>query len=138
MTVTQLIAWTPETSVNIALFDEQHKGLIDVTNAMLEAMDAHAPQPELNALLGEILRLTREHFASEEAAFEEHNYPGARVHKGDHDQILAELIALKRFSDEGRLELTPQTAHYFVHGLEHHITGSDRNYIAYLNGCGVH
>jgi hemerythrin len=130
--------WNQTMSVGIAEFDDQHRELLDATNRLIEGMETGRPQTELGEILDEIVRITRTHFESEERVFATHKYPGAVVHKGEHDQLLSELVALQKYFAEGKLQLSPKNTRFFIDALEHHVTGTDRNYTNFLNFCGVH
>ena len=60
------IEWTDSFSVGVALFDEQHRRLIDMLNKMIEDPAADTRSETVADVLTDMTRYAQEHFKAEE------------------------------------------------------------------------
>ena len=70
-----LIEWTDELSVGIESIDEQHKKLVNMINALNDAMLTNSSNELLGTIFTGLAAYTQKHFAYEENMFAEYNYP---------------------------------------------------------------
>lgn len=75
--------------------DHRHEAsLVNRAVALLEAAGpGPARAPELVAVLDELERFTREHFLREDEAMQRTDFPPYRVHRAEHERVLAQLAA---------------------------------------------
>lgn len=132
-----LLTWSDTLSVGVKEIDEQHRALLELANALHAATLAGAASAELNRLLGELIRRTAVHFATEERLFNETRYPDAQAHRREHEELVAQVNSLKQRVDRGGLALNAEIAQYLATWLLEHIEGADRQYGTHLNDAGV-
>lgn len=76
------IVWKDEYSVGVAMFDEQHKGLVDLINSL--ARDSELEGKNQRKVLDSLDRYVKEHFRAEEALMRERQYPRLEEHRIEH------------------------------------------------------
>lgn len=79
--------------VALAFMNRDHAEFVALRDKLLSLSTSHAPVPEVDSLLDELLTHTRHHFAEEERLMQETQFPPYRVHKAEHDSVLAEMSA---------------------------------------------
>lgn len=132
-----LLTWTDALTVGVKEIDEQHRRLVELANALHAAVLAGATSAALSQQLGELIRQAALHFATEERLFAETRYPEAEAHMREHEELVAQVNALKQRVDGGWLELDAEIAQYLCNWLTEHIVGADRQYGTHLNDAGV-
>jgi hemerythrin-like metal-binding protein len=89
-----LFVWNDSYSTGIREIDAQHKKLVDILNALYDAMGkGRAISPLANARRA--YQYTVVHFATEERLFKLHGYPDALAHKREHDELPQRFPASK-------------------------------------------
>lgn len=71
------------------LFD--HTVFVELLNALLDLLDAQAPEAEIDAQLQVLQRHLQQQFAAEEQAMQAANFPAIAEHKKHHDHALGKL-----------------------------------------------
>jgi hemerythrin-like metal-binding protein len=71
------------------LFD--HTAFAELLNGLLDQLDDHAPEAEIDAQLQRLQRHLQQQFATEEDAMQAAGFPAAAAHKKHHDQALSKL-----------------------------------------------
>ena len=74
-----LIEWGEGYRIGIERIDSQHQNLVDSVNSFHAHRD-HADQAEVADFIATLESYARDHFATEEALFEERRYPAADAH----------------------------------------------------------
>ena len=90
-----LIEWTNELSVGINSIDEQHKKLVNMINALNDAMQTGGSNELLGKIFTGLAAYTQKHFAYEENMFAEFGYSDAEEHKRQHNELIAQVVELK-------------------------------------------
>lgn len=133
-----LMTWTPEMSVGVHAFDEDHKKLIALVNDLHEGVMSGHRKEVLNHVLTELVRYTREHFGREEALFARTGYPAGAAHRKEHDELTQKAVALlERFKEGGGAMLSMETMTFLKDWLAHHILTVDKAYSSHFNSHGV-
>lgn len=86
-----LIEWKEIYATGIADIDYEHRGLIDLINALHEKMLAAGAAEQANAYFAELFNNISSHFALEEQMMKAAAYDQFREHKADHEVLLDEL-----------------------------------------------
>ncbi len=76
--------------VALSFMNEDHQEAVNLINSLLihaEAKDGEKVTETLHAFL----KHNAEHFAKEEEAMQQYNFPPYDCHKGEHERVLAEL-----------------------------------------------
>ncbi|MBF0415874.1 MAG: bacteriohemerythrin [Magnetococcales bacterium] len=131
------LTWRVEFAINIAAIDAHHKEFFEVANTIDTILRSDQQLEPLAAALTSLLTLAQNHFAAEEALFDQYNYPDRIPHKEQH-QILVKLIrGLHQTVAQGHLLSYLEFLSFLQYWLVQHILKDDRNYAAFLNDRGV-
>ncbi len=128
-----LITWKDEYSVGVAEFDQDHRQLLDIINALHDAFLAGASPEQQGDICDELIAHTVVHFAHEEARFE--GYPRAHLHRQMHGKLKHRVLD---FRGEIGTATAAEGAQLITELLAHHINGEDKTFGAWLNAQGIH
>jgi hemerythrin len=79
--------------VALDFMNRDHAEFVGLRAQLLELLAASPPDARVDKLLAELLEHTRHHFAEEERLMQETRFPPYPVHKGEHDNVLADMEA---------------------------------------------
>ncbi|MCK5522946.1 MAG: hemerythrin family protein [Thiomargarita sp.] len=135
------ITWSNEYSVNIKEIDRQHQFLINIINKMHElvmtdAGDA-ANRSDIRRVFAKLADYTDYHFRTEEELFKTHNYPGFKIHKQQHNELVLQILELQRRFLKNEVSITQEIFNFLKKWLLNHILISDKEYTVFLNAKGV-
>jgi len=83
-----IIEWRDEFKTGDASVDHEHEDLIELINALYDAMAEGPPSDETVRALGEVFARISAHFALEEREMREAKYLAFPDHKDDHEDLL--------------------------------------------------
>lgn len=129
------IEWTPDLSVGVTDFDNDHKKLIDILNTLFAASFACVGDQMLGDTLKELREYTRFHFNREIDFLAQKGYPSVEPHRFQHDKLISELEKLEirvRQEAEGENGLSNDVVKFLRGWLIGHIREHDMGYAAYL------
>lgn len=113
-----LIAWQEHFNVGNAAVDAEHRGLIDLINAVHADLSAAGAKASILDFLGEIYAHIAAHFALEEKLMRDHRYDQYQAHKDDHERLLDEIRDIMDDYEDAELfseaELARRLSHWFV------------------------
>jgi hemerythrin-like metal-binding protein len=133
-----LIEWTAELSVGIESIDEQHKKLVNMINALNDAMLSNSSNELLGKIFTGLAAYTQKHFAYEENMFAEYGYPNSQEHKRQHNELIAQVVELKgRFLDNPQGTISNDLMLFLKRWLTNHIMRTDKEYTEFLISKGV-
>ncbi len=131
-----LISWTPQLSVGVSKFDEQHKELIRLINELHEAMLSSKTREVLGDLLKRLSDYTEYHFSDEEKLMKLHNYPKYSDQKKAHDSLVVQVKdEIAKYSSG--LPVTMEVMHFLKNWLTKHIMIEDKEYGSFFNNKGI-
>lgn len=124
----ELFKWDPTTlSVKVAAMDGEHQILIQKMNKLCEAHNQKLTKAIIRPLLVDFVDYTNKHFQNEERYMESITYSGLSVHKGIHQQLLAQVkVHVDEFERSGIL--TDAFFRFLSIWLTSHIRGIDSKY----------
>ena len=131
------ILWNERMSVNIALFDRQHRRLVNLINFLQDEMRAGKGREALKPVINELYAYAVEHFNAEESYFQRYGYPDAAKHVEEHRAFVSKVKEFSRELDAGSVELSKKVLHFLGHWLRCHIMGSDKMYSEFFRKHGV-
>lgn len=125
--------WDSRHSVGNETLDDQHRNIVALCNALADCLaDAGAAgdkqDREFRRIFDELMALSREHFATEEALLAASGYPMLDEHRNERDEfdyLAAEIITTENFDKD---ELQSFLALWWTG----HILGSARKQRAFL------
>ena len=132
-----LIEWKQDFSVKIKKFDNQHKVLFDIINALYDLIENASDKEELVKLIDNLRLYAERHFAAEERFFDKFDYPESEAHKKEHRMFEQRVMDYKNsvLNDE-ELDIS-EILEFLVDWLVIHIKKTDKQYSAFLNSKGV-
>jgi hemerythrin len=133
-----LFVWTEEMKVGVEEIDAEHRKLMEVANALHEAIEQGADRATLETRLDALVVLTVSHFVHEERLFAKTNYPDREAHAAIHAELKRQIVEIyDRFKDGESAVLNEGFTRFLKRWLIEHVTNTDRKYGAHLNACGV-
>ena len=121
------IEWDESLSVGIELIDEQHKMLIERTNAIADAVEMQRGVEKILQTLNFMIEYTEFHFSEEEKVMANNDYPKFAQHHKLHEDFKDRLnLMVQDFEEEGATAgLSEEITSYLSSWLVNHIKGID-------------
>jgi hemerythrin len=133
-----LMVWdAKQHSVHVQKFDSDHKHLFALVNQLTDAMQARRGKNVLGIILGQLVRYTQQHFASEEVEMARTAFPEYKLHVSEHQQLTAKVEGFAREYEAGNALVSIELLHFLRDWLEQHILDTDKKYGPHLNTKGV-
>jgi hemerythrin len=133
-----LIQWTPEFSVGVEKFDEQHKKLFSLINELHGAIQQGRGPETLQGVLSSLADYVKTHFTEEEALMEKYRFPHLSAHRSEHKKLAAQVAKLQVWRKTSDTLLSPVVMEFLLNWLSNHIQKTDMRYKPFLNDLGVH
>lgn len=133
----EVAEWTPELSVGIGRFDDEHRHLISLLNQLHSAMEKPNGRSELRSILKGLLWYTRSHFRAEELLMKRYAYPELASHKAEHDRLKEQVRQCADHFRSGRDEIAVELSDTLQEWLTHHIMQSDAAYTSFFKSLDV-
>ena len=130
--------WTAEFSVNVKLFDVQHRRFLQMIARLEAAMGRGTAAEEMTELLADLAAYMQEHFATEEAVMKAYDYPWRDRHASEHRQASAVLDRLQIRCASGEAALSVEVLAHLRDWLSRHVLESDKAYTEHLNARGLY
>lgn len=130
--------WSPEFSMGVEIFDNEHKELIAILNKLHDALTAGADKASLQQICFRLMEHAVQHFKHEEMYFEDWAYPERQAHANAHKTLRRELFAMqdKLLANPDAQGLTA-LSEFLRHWLTNHILNDDRQYGEFLRTKGL-
>lgn len=133
-----LIEWKKDYAVDIAEIDLQHRRLVDLLNALHDAMRQGKGNEAVGKILKDTIAYTQTHFATEEKIMRASGYPDLEAHLREHADLVAKAQDVaKRFETQKGAAVTIEVLNFLRDWLTKHILGTDKKYAPFLHGKGV-
>jgi hemerythrin len=129
-----LVHWSHNLSVGIDTLDADHRDLVDHLNALIEVVEAGADRATRGDRLDRLRAATAAHFAPEEKAMREADYPEFQHHHDIHQALMAEIEQLRDEFASGGMDLGSETVDFVKSWLISHILESDKQLGGFLQG----
>jgi hemerythrin-like metal-binding protein/PAS domain S-box-containing protein len=129
------LAWMPEFNTGFPPIDDQHRGLVDSYNRVLEAVGAPGANGKDPArALSDLAAAVAAHFEFEEGLMGKTAFPGTQDHRKAHQQLCRQVQALARNIRRGEAALTPPVLLFLEDWLVCHIQYEDLELARHLKG----
>jgi hemerythrin len=132
-----LIEWNDTLKVGIGVIDGQHKGLVQLTNGLNDAMKEGKAKTALGNIIAALIGYAGTHFATEERYFDKFVYPERAAHKKEHAEFVTKVSGFKKGFEEGKIALSIEVVNFLAQWLKKHIAGSDKAYAPFLIERGL-
>lgn len=124
-------------SVGIKRFDDEHNQLLAYLSQAHALTTSGAGIGRIAPLLRDIMDYAAFHFADEERAMHEHDYPWYARHRIDHAHLLNRLQQLINSYEGGQQVTATDIISFLFDWLQEHLERSDSLYSGYLRARGV-
>ena len=128
--------WTQALEVGIAEIDEQHRWLVDQTNALHDALQGGASREQVGELLEGLMDYVMNHFIVEENLFIRLGYPETEAHQAQHNLFSGQVMSLLARHDCGE-EVGADALELLKDWLVHHILKVDKAYVEFFRAHGI-
>jgi hemerythrin-like metal-binding protein len=126
--------WSDQLRTGIDTIDAQHLKLVELVNALADAMRAGKGKDVIGKVLGELKDYTEYHFGFEEEAFAKHGFPGAAAHAKSHADLVGQLEDLAGKYSRGVIGISIDILDFLVGWVKNHIMKEDMEYVPFLKG----
>jgi hemerythrin-like metal-binding protein len=123
-----LFRWKPEYEIHLEKVDQQHKGLVEMINALYAAKLEGETESAIALTLDKLLRYVDDHFCDEEAAMQEWSYPGLKEHRLQHEELERHVLELRKRHMSGRGIATFELLNFLSEWFKVHIVESDKQF----------
>nr|CAG4712455.1 unnamed protein product [Naegleria fowleri] len=144
-----LVHWTKDLTLGVEIMDEQHHGLVDIINKLIQLMfggenDCNVPERSsdewlLGYVIGLCLEYTEFHFETEERIMAKYakSLPEgyAEEHHQEHEEFTNKMKKLHQeyLDNHSTISfLNVDLLNYLLHWLINHIMGSDHVFVSHL------
>lgn len=131
-----MIKWEDKYSVNVPMFDEEHKKIIDKVNAVTVADWHNYTLEKIAEIINDMISYVKKHFKSEENYMRMFKYPAYQSHKEEHDKFLERItfyynrLILRDYIVENNIS---NILKHFKQWLIEHIHVTDKGYTDCFN-----
>ena len=101
-----IIVWDDSYSLGFEIVDNQHKGLVAMTNELFQSCkeEGSVADTALEKTIKEALEYAQTHFYTEEKYMKETNYPNLSPHRKEHEDFVAQVRKTLEEFEQGRAE----------------------------------
>lgn len=131
-----IIKWDPSLSVGVMSIDKEHQKLINMINALNDAMLQRQGKEMVEKVIKALIGYTKIHFSNEERLFEKHNYPETQSHIAEHRSFVKKVQEFKISYMSGNVGLSIDVMNFLSDWLRSHIKGTDQKYTAFFQERG--
>ena len=125
------LVWSAEYEIGIRQFDDEHRALVDLLNAVCDVATDQSASARESAMSQFIFHMSQ-HFSREERLMRKIRYGDYLAHKSEHERLLLELQALCSRIGCGEIELSRVMCNVLKDWLLVHIKTTDRALAAAL------
>ena len=129
--------WKEELSVNVKMFDDQHKKLISLLNSIYDAMKKGEGKKVMGSVLDELVDYTKNHFSAEERTMTQFKFPGYEKHLKEHKDLTAQVLDFQAKYKNGAALISSELLQFLKDWLLNHIMKTDKEYGIYFENKGL-
>lgn len=120
-----LVKWDASLETGNSVVDQQHRGLFNALNQLIQAMNRGKGRDEVHKTLVFMRDYTKRHFASEESIMESHGYPELAEHREMHAAFVKKLQQIEDRYERGA-SVTISVMQFIRDWLIQHIQEQDQ------------
>lgn len=125
-TAESLFTWDERYRLGVSKMDDQHKGIIDLMNALYSMARAKAPRLEQLTCFDRLFQVAADHFREEEAHMTATKYAEVEVHTRLHQRLVDRLVKIRE--DACTAGFASEDFDFLKLWLSGHILGIDMKY----------
>lgn len=131
------IEWDDRMGIGLDPVDEQHRKLVELINAMADAVARGASRTEVSGFIRQFYDYTARHFQEEESLMDHFTYPQYFNQVRQHlDCSMQALEYHRRYLEEADFD-PRELLDYIVRWFKKHTMGIDQTLAGYLRDRGV-
>jgi hemerythrin-like metal-binding protein len=125
--------------VGVGQVDREHRQLFEIAGRVYDHLNdpGEAAFAAARAAVGELIRYTETHFASEEAQMEAAGYPELAAHKELHHHLLVQVRDMEMRVELGERYVPVELSHFLYNWLLQHIQTEDKKFGRFAAGKGL-
>ncbi len=131
------LIWDETFSVGVEILDEQHKKLIKMLNAMIEAPGTDVGSELVSEVLTQMQQYATKHFSQEEEYMIKYGYMYYDQHKAEHKQYMKKMAMLCIETMRQRKAVPTEMLEFLKSWWVNHILKNDMQYKALFNSMGL-
>ena len=124
--------WTDELITGNTLIDGDHRKLINMVNALFDAMAKGQANEIISKVFNNLIIYTKAHFGREEKEMERIRYESYISHKSEHSKLIKQVAELKASLDAGQRVNIVTVSAFLSDWLRNHILTVDKKLAAAL------
>jgi hemerythrin len=130
----EIVKWSPSLSIGIRLIDEQHQGLIKLTNELFLSClkGGEVANARFLKTIRETVQYVQFHFSTEEAIQKRINYPDYASHKREHEEFVRQVLLSVAEFNSGKKFLPNKFVKFLQDWVLTHIAVTDKKLGEYL------
>jgi hemerythrin len=126
------IKWRDAYNTGVEQFDQEHHRVVELIDKMFVVLRDKSGKEVAEEACRELIDYTDYHFANEELAMAEANYPDLEEHKAEHAKLKKDAEKFLKQISESFPEGTAEFYHFLRDWLINHIQDRDQKYGPYL------
>lgn len=131
------LEWSSAFSIGVPVFDEEHKKLVGLINALDDAVETGSHATALRKIENELVEYAIVHFQHEEMFFADFVYPDAAKHIAEHTDMKKRIFAYRqKVERDPSATLCREMLQTLREWLANHIMAEDKKFGAYLRDRG--
>lgn len=128
--------WNDKLDLGVKDMNDEHIVLIEIMNRLHDLNENSAPKPQMEACIKELFDWTKTHFDHEEKYMESVEFPGIKMHKVIHKNLLDQLTEhSQNFSAGSSNQMDEKFFLFLKVWLTGHIQGIDMQYGDFVNAA---
>lgn len=124
-------------SLGIASIDHQHHGLVDLVNALSDAVENGCNCEQARQHMDNILCYAESHFNHEYDLMREHGFPGMEQHTAEHAELLREANTMMQALNPNNPGRAVLITAFLTDCVERHIQKEDVALVQHLREKGL-
>ena len=130
----EIVKWSQSLSVGIKLIDEQHEGLVKLTNELFLSClkGGDVANARFLKTIRETVQYVQYHFATEEAIQKRLKYPGYASHKKEHEAFVKQVLLAVAEFNSGKKFLPNKFVKFLQDWVLTHIAVTDKKLGDYI------
>lgn len=129
----QMLVWEERFSVGIREFDQHHKILFDMINALIIARDTGSDNSVVEKSLEQLVQYTIFHFTAEESMMKHFGFEGLEEHELEHAKLLEQVQEYQQKIASQSDITVDELLSFLVDWLIDHTMGIDQEYGPFLS-----
>jgi hemerythrin len=124
-------------SIEMEELEDQHHVLDELIDQMHNALSQRKGSRAVGEILDKLEDYSRVHFSIEESLMRILGYPDYEQHKGEHENLVAQLSELKEKVAAGKQSVSFQLLHFLKRWLANHVATSDKSCHQFFAAVGA-